>query len=82
MIDLTELWNFDDPAGSEQRLRAAQVEAPETEAAVLQTQVEQLSQAVLTALVEVESAIVRDGKKWSWCIRRFSVCAGRRGTAP
>ena len=39
MIDLTELWNFDDPAGSEQRLRAAQVEAPETEAAVLQTQV-------------------------------------------
>ena len=39
MIDLTELWNFDDPAGSEQRLRAAQVEARETEAAVLQTQV-------------------------------------------
>ena len=39
MIDLTELWNLDDPAGSEQRLRAAQVEAPETEAAVLQTQV-------------------------------------------
>ena len=39
MIELTELWNFDDPAGSEQRLRAAQVEAPETEAAVLQTQV-------------------------------------------
>lgn len=39
MIDLTELWNFDDPAGSEQRMRAAQVEAPETEAAVLQTQV-------------------------------------------
>ena len=39
MIDLTELWNFDDPAGSEQRLRAAQVEAPETEVAVLQTQV-------------------------------------------
>ncbi len=39
MIDLTELWNFDDPAGSEQRLRAARVEARETEAAVLQTQV-------------------------------------------
>ena len=39
MIDLTELWNFDDPAGSEQRMRAAQVEARETEAAVLQTQV-------------------------------------------
>jgi len=39
VIDLTELWNLDDPAGSEQRLRAAQVEAPETEAAVLQTQV-------------------------------------------
>jgi len=39
MIDPTPLWNFDDPSGSEQRLRAAAEEAEGDDRLVLMTQV-------------------------------------------
>lgn len=39
VIDLGQLWDFDDPAGSEQRLRAALARTSEPDRGVLQTQV-------------------------------------------
>ena len=81
MIDLTELWNFDDPAGSEQRLRAAQVEAPETEAAVRLTRLErELMLARQQAALGLESARLQAqmAEKRALAAREERRLAGRR----
>lgn len=63
MIDLGELWDFDDPAGSEQRLRAAMARTLGPDRAVLQTQVARalgLQQRYAEALVVLDAVESND----------------------